>query len=286
MTQQDPQPLDQSVFGSPVAAPPAHPPVQPSKGSVAGSAIREIIETLVLAGIIFLAVRMVVLNFRVDGESMMPNMHNEEMLLVNRNAYRGVDLGPLDDLLPGKDNRASDGRFYPFDPPQRGDVIVFDPPTDSNKPYIKRIIGLPGEEVTFNKGRVIINGVELDEPYIDQDTRCGGNGRCDVVVEPGTVFVLGDNRGNSSDSRVFGLVPVGNIIGKAWVTYWPVPDFGFVPHKDYPGIPETSMSADDSRVLQPAASPTAGDDGGERQKKDRQKKEKDRQDTAAGTPAT
>ncbi|MFM9106000.1 MAG: signal peptidase I [Chloroflexota bacterium] len=264
------------------AAADAAPRTAPGRGSAVGGAVREIIETLVLAGIIFLAVRMVVLNFRVDGESMVPNLHNEEMLLVNRNAYLGIDLGPVGAMLPGGDDR-QDTRFYPFDPPQRGDVVVFDPPTRSNKPYIKRIIGLPGETVSFDGGQVYINGAVLEEPYIEEPTRCGGNSVCEITVEPDTVFVLGDNRGNSSDSRVFGLVPVGNVIGKAWVTYWPLPDFGFVPHKDYPGIPDTPMPAGGD--LLPAASPEAGGTGETRPRKDRQKK--DRADGAAesGTPA-
>src|SRR4051812_39295330 len=192
----------------------------PSAKHQAGRAVREIIETLLLAALIFFLVRLVVLNFRVDGGSMLPNLDNEEMLLVNRNAYQHVDL--------------NGNRYYPFDPPERGDVIVFDPPTNSDKPYIKRIIGLPGDEITFGDGRVIINGHPLEEDYITERTRCGRSDTCDVVVPPDTVYVLGDNRGNSQDSRVFGTVPVGNIIGKAWLSYWPPDDFGFVPHEDYP----------------------------------------------------
>jgi signal peptidase I len=161
-----------------------------------------------------------VLNFRVDGESMLPNLDDGEMLLVNRNAYQYVDV--------------SGNRYYPFDPPERGDVIVFDPPTGSDKPYIKRIIGLPGEEVTFGDGNVFINGELLPEDYIQDRTRCGARSdNCDVVVPEGYVYVLGDHRSNSSDSRVFGPVPVGNIVGKAWVSYWPVDDVGFVPHESY-----------------------------------------------------
>jgi len=280
MSQYDPQPIDPD--GS-AGTGTVHPqPARPSRSGTAGNAVREIVETLVLAGIIFLAVRMVVLNFRVDGDSMLPNMHNEEMLLVNRNAYRSIDLGPVGAILPGDENGEAPRRFYPFDPPQRGDVIVFDPPTRSNKPYIKRIVGLPGETVSFRGGEVFINGAVLDEPYIDEATRCGGDSVCEIVVEPDTVFVLGDNRGNSSDSRVFGLVPVGNIIGKAWVTYWPLPDLGFVPHKDYPGIPENPMPAGGN--LLPAATPEADAGGDDRPRKDRQKKERGEEDAEGGTP--
>lgn len=185
-------------------------------------AVREIVETLLLAALIFFLVRLVVLNFRVDGQSMTPNLDNEQMLLVNRNAYQFVDW--------------QGHTFYPFDPPERGDIVVFNPPTESDKPYIKRIIGLPGDEVTFNNGQVFVNGHMLEEDYIEDRTRCQRNDFCDVIVPEGSIFVLGDHRSNSSDSRVFGPVPIENVIGKAWLSYWPIEDIGFVPHESYPEI--------------------------------------------------
>src|SRR5687768_1597551 len=192
----------------------------PSAKNQAGRAVREVVETLLLAALIFFLVRLVVLNFRVDGESMLPNLDDGQMLLVNRNAYQYFDFG-------GE-------RYYPFDPPERGDVIVFDPPTGSDKPYIKRVIGLPDEEVTFSDGKVFIDGELLDEDYIEERTGCGRRlDHCDVVVPDGYVFVLGDHRTNSSDSRSFGAVPVENIVGKAWLSYWPADDVGFVPHESY-----------------------------------------------------
>ena len=213
---------------SPVVGQDAHDNLAPAQPSAVGEpqpaknqatrAVREIVETLLLAALIFLLVRLVVLNFRVDGESMLPNLDNGQMLLVNRNAYQHVDVGG--------------NRYFPFDPPERGDVVVFDPPTNSDKPYIKRIIGLPGEEITFGQGQVFVDGVPLPEDYIQDRTRCNREDRCDVVVPEDHVFVLGDHRSNSSDSRVFGVVPIENIVGKAWVSYWPPNDFGFVPHED------------------------------------------------------
>jgi signal peptidase I len=193
----------------------------PSAKNQAGRAVREIVETLLLAALIFFLVRLVVLNFRVDGESMLPNLDDGQMLLVNRNAYQYFDINGQ--------------RYYPFDPPERGDVIVFDPPTGSDKPYIKRIIGLPGDEVTFGDGQVLINGEVLDEDYIAERTRCNAarSDACDVVVPDGYIYVLGDHRTNSSDSRAFGVVPVENVVGKAWLSYWPPDDIGFVPHESY-----------------------------------------------------
>ena len=192
-------------------------------------AVREIVETLLLAALIFFLVRLVVLNFRVDGQSMTPNLDDGQMLLVNRNAYQFVDW--------------QGNRFYPFDPPERGDIVVFNPPTESDKPYIKRIIGLPGDEVTFSNGQVFVNGEMLDEEYIEDRTRCGRNDYCNEIVPEGSIFVLGDHRSNSSDSRVFGPVPIENVIGKAWLSYWPADDIGFVPHEEYPDIPNPVIEA-------------------------------------------
>jgi signal peptidase I len=209
------------------------------------SLIREVIETLILALIIFLAVRAVVLNFRVEGLSMSPNFHNREMLLVNRNIYFHFDLNALLNWVPGVDRKGQD-IVYPFHPPERGDVIVFNPPLpNADKPFIKRVIGLPGETVEVKEGGVYIDGQRLDEPYLHGvETHCYQQLNCPPVTLPkGYIFVMGDNRGNSEDSRAFGPVPINNIIGKAWVTYWPPDDVGVVPHHDYPDINDKPQSS-------------------------------------------
>ncbi len=228
--------LPQDGFSSPIAQPdePFTPP-QPVKVS-SSKFTREVIETIILAVVIFFGVRLVVLNFQVDGSSMMPNLQNREMLLVNRNVYMHFDVNSLVDWLPGVDH---DGEHivYPFHPPERGDIIVFNPPNNSDKPYIKRVIGLPGETVSFHDGFVYIDGQKLDEPYIKGAiTQCNRSVCQDVKIPEGDIFVMGDNRQNSADSRSFGPVSIDSIIGKAWVTYWPLDDFGLVPHFDYPGI--------------------------------------------------
>lgn len=205
---------------------------QESASKSALRAIREILETVLLAAVIFFGVRLLVLNFKVDGLSMMPNLNNNELLLVNRNAYEDIDLNNWINKLPFIDR---DGTWvvYEFDPPRRGDIVVFDPPNGDSKPYIKRVIATEGETVSFRDGFVYVNDIKLDEPYIS-----GGITDCQncepVVVPEDSVFVLGDNRRNSSDSRVFGPVPIDNIIGKAIVTYWPLEDIGRVPHYSYP----------------------------------------------------
>lgn len=201
------------------------------------SMVREIIETLILALIIFVAVRAVVLNFRVDGLSMTPNLENNEMLLVNRNAYFNFDSNGVVDWLPFVE-RDGENIVYPFGPPERGDIIVFDAPVNgADKPYIKRVIGLPGETVETRNGSVYINGQELDEDYLNgNDTFCGDQDCPPVAVPEHAVFALGDNRDNSQDSRNFGPVSVDRIIGKAWITYWPSDHIGVVPHYEYPEL--------------------------------------------------
>jgi signal peptidase I len=215
------------------------PTAKPTAGKTAARAVREIVETLLLALVIFVAVRALVLNFRVDGSSMVPNLHNREMLLVNRNVYFHFDENKWLNYLPWED-RKGEHIVYLFHPPQRGDIIVFNPPVASEKPYIKRIIAVGGDTVEIKAdGYVYVNGVRLEEPYIQGGiTECNVR-KCDPVHVPeGSVYVLGDNRRNSSDSRIFGVVDIDDIIGKAWLTYWPLSDFGLVPHYNYPDIPK------------------------------------------------
>ncbi len=222
---------DDAIDGSP---PPQDEPVivsTPARKQT--SAIREIVETALIAILIFVLVRTLVLNFRVDGSSMLPSLVNGEMLLVNRNAYHTYDLYSLVDWIPGVHHTEAK-EFTPFSGPHRGDVIVFDPPVSSDKPYIKRVIGLPGDTVEIRDGSVFVNGTKLDETYLHGDTTDCQPRACDpVVVPPGHVFVLGDNRAHSSDSRYFGVVSIDSIVGKAWITYWPIGHIGTVPTADY-----------------------------------------------------
>lgn len=197
------------------------------------SALREIVETALIAILIFVGVRALVLNFRVDGSSMLPSLVNGEMLLVNRNAYDSFDLYTLIDWIPGV-NHADAKEFTPFPGPHRGDVIVFNPPVTSDKPYIKRVIGLPGDTIEIKDGSVFVNGTKIDEPYLHGDTTdCQPRACAPVVVPEGEIFVLGDNRAHSSDSRYFGTVKISAVVGKAWITYWPIGHIGKVPTADY-----------------------------------------------------
>lgn len=203
------------------------------------SALREIIETALLALLIFVLVRTFVLNFKVDGRSMLPTFENGEMLLVNRNAYRAFDAWDVIDWIPGVDERNTTP-LLDFGSPERGDVVVFTPPEPGeDKPYIKRVIGLPGDEIDVRNNHVYVNGIELDEEYVGgRDSTCpSGWQNCGPLTVPeGSVFVMGDNRTNSEDSRFFGPVSEDRIIGKAWVVYWPTESWGTVDHQEYPEL--------------------------------------------------
>lgn len=170
-----------------------------------GAALRELIETLVLTLVIFLIIRFAVQNFRIEGSSMEPNFHDGQYLFVNK-------------------------LIYMFQSPQRGDVIVFVPPTSSSRDFIKRVIGLPGERVEIRSGTVFINGEPLIENY---PLNPGSYSAGPIVVPPDEYFVLGDNRNYSSDSHSWGTVPIKKIIGKAWFSYWPPQMIGFVPDYSY-----------------------------------------------------
>ncbi len=193
----------------------------------------EIIETILLALLIFLMVRGVVLNFRVDGNSMEPSLSHAEMLIINRRAYTSLDVNSMLSYLPGID-RADEDRRYLFNPPNRGDIVVFRPPGTNGDPYIKRIIGLPGETIEVRDGAVYVDGQRLDEPYVSSPTAWRGSGaEPSVEIPDDEYFMLGDNRSNSSDSRSFGTVPKENIIGKSWLAYWPPGSIQLFPSPSY-----------------------------------------------------
>jgi signal peptidase I len=192
---------------------------------------REVAETLLLAALIFLAVRGSFQNFKVEGHSMDPSLADGEYLIVNKLTYAQIDLSFLD-FLPFFD-AGDDPVHYLWGSPDRGDVIVFRAPTSPERDFIKRIIGLPGDTVTIDQatGQVSVNGSPLSENYILGTTSCSQS--CEWKVPEANTeesrnqcgsndcyFVLGDNRQNSSDSRQGWFVPKENIVGKALITYW------------------------------------------------------------------
>ena len=188
-----------------------------------GRLARDLIETVILALLIFVGVRAMVQNFRVEGSSMEGTMHDGQYILVNKALYFKVDLGFLD-FLPFFDAGDNPVRHI-FRAPRRGDVVVFRFPNQTDRDFIKRIIGEPGDEVVVKDGLVFVNGGVLDEKYIlERPSYTFGP----QVVPDGQYFVLGDNRNNSYDSRSWGYVPEEDIVGRAWVSYWPFSDFGLI----------------------------------------------------------
>lgn len=190
------------------------------------SALVEILQTVILTLVIFFAVRSVVQNFRVEGASMLDTLHSGQYLLVNKVTYLDLEGTPLERLVAANP-KDRDGPRYLFGGPQRGDIIVFEAPRSQDRDYIKRVIGLPGDEVRISRGRVLVNGDELDEPYI---VHRAGYDHPKTKVPDGHYFVLGDNRPNSSDSHLNWTVPSHDIIGKAWFSYWPPAEWGAVDH--------------------------------------------------------
>ncbi|MFQ6019824.1 MAG: signal peptidase I, partial [Dehalococcoidia bacterium] len=153
--------------------------------------------------------------------------HNGQYLIVNKLAYATIDTG-IFDWVPFY-NAGEDSVHHIFGAPGRGDVVVFQAPNDQQKDFIKRIIGVPGDHVEVSQGDVILNGEVLEEPYVDGDTTCPAD--CVLDVPKKNYFVMGDNRANSSDSRTFGPIPEDNIIGKAFISYWPLDDAGWAPNQ-------------------------------------------------------
>ena len=199
--------------------------------------VKELLETAIFILLVFLIVRGVIQNFKIEGQSMEPSLHTGQYILVNKIVYFHFDMNAPLRLLPGN-GELSARVVYPFHMPRRGEVVVFEYPRDLSKDYIKRVIGMPGDTVMIKDGQVFVNNVLLDEPYLKGvQTTCRGDDPCNqgqtVPVPLGSVFVMGDNRNNSSDSREWGELPLDGIIGKAWVSYWPRDYWGVIPTPTY-----------------------------------------------------
>ncbi len=197
----------------------------PQRKSSLKPLVVEILQTVLLTLIIFAGVRSVVQNFKVDGASMEPTLHTGQYLLINKMAYfhiEGVPLQIAEDLHLVTTTGDS---AFPFGGPQRGDIVVFRYPGGPDRDFIKRIIGLPGDTIQIERGRVYVNGVLQQEDYIEAVPTYSLPPQ---KVPQDSYFVLGDNRPNSSDSHIWGYVPEANLIGKAWVSYWPPNEWGVV----------------------------------------------------------
>lgn len=177
------------------------------KSLIAVRILREVLITALIALAIFLPMRATVQGYEVQYSCMMPNVLDGDWIIVGKTAYH-------------------------FSAPQRGDTIVFEPPASLNSeyPFIKRLIGLPGETVEVRDGLVYIDGVPLPEDYLNEPPRYTVP---PTVVPHNEYFVLGDNRNSANDSHNGWTVPDDNLIGKARVTYWPPARWSVIDHFRY-----------------------------------------------------
>ncbi len=194
--------------------------------------IREILITLGLALIIYLAFRGTIENSVVDGSSMQPGLQNGQRLIVVTAVYHFAD-------------------------PQRGDVVIIHPPIDPQRSFVKRIIGLPGDKVAVRGGKVYINNIPLDEPYIKDSPRYTVS---TYQVPANSYYVLGDNRNNSTDSHYGWTVTRENIVGEVWLRYWPINAWGIV--RGYP-LSQELLNSDRKQAgaVSDPVSGSAGDQG-------------------------
>ena len=185
---------------------------------------REIMEAVLLALVALVVLQGTVRNFQVEGSSMSPTLEGGQYLIVDQVSYFQLDVERLSRTIPFWDASDSSPQFA-FDPPTRGEIIVFQFPQDPDKDFVKRVVGLPGETVEVRSGTVYINGDALQEPYLMRTDRSSAR---PLVLDDKEYYVIGDNRRNSNDSRAWGVVPEENIVGKVWMVYWPWEDVGVV----------------------------------------------------------
>ena len=175
----------------------------------------EIAETLILTVVIFFLIQNFVAQpYRVEQQSMQDTLEPGQYVLVDK-------------LTPR------------FDPYKRGDIVVFHQPDEGGAggtPFIKRVVGVPGDAVTIEDGSVFVNGQALSEPYVKDGETTDGADESQVTVVDDTLFVLGDHRSNSTDSRVFGSIPSSSVIGRAWLRYWPLSSLGILETPRYGNV--------------------------------------------------
>lgn len=166
--------------------------------------LREVVETVVLVAAIYALVNLLTARFIVEGPSMQPNFYTGQFVIVSRLNYM-------------------------LSEPQRSDIIVFHYPGNPEEDYIKRVIGIPGDTIEIRDQQVYVNGVLIDEPYINEPcNRASCPDRVYPTLGANEYFVMGDNRNHSSDSRRFGAVGREYIVGAALFRYWPPQDWGLV----------------------------------------------------------
>ena len=192
------------------------------------SVFREILDALVLSLVVFLLIQTSIQNFKVEGASMHPTLESGQYLIVNKLAYANLDLARLSKLIPVWRVNSVEN-YQSIGSPARGEIIVFrfpDPnPSNRERDFVKRVIGIPGDKVAIVNGVVWVNQEPLREEYLIHQDMFNMDER---ILTETNYFVLGDNRTGSNDSRAWGPVPEKNILGKVWSVYWPLSDWGIL----------------------------------------------------------
>lgn len=173
--------------------------------------LREIVETLLFVGLVFIIVHFAIQTYRVADTSMTPQLQPDQLVVINKAAYV-------------------------FSGPQRGDIVLVDDPTDPSKQYLERVIGIPGDTITVTVSTVQVNGVTLNEPYVHL---ASGSVESPTIVPPTKLgpnqfWVMNDSRSNVTDSRTFGPAPRSNIAGKAVLIFWPLSQLSGI--STFPGV--------------------------------------------------
>ena len=185
---------------------------------------REIIEAVLIALVVLIVLQTTVRNFKVEGSSMAPTLAGGQYLVVDQASFFKFDKERLSRIVPFWKAPEAEPE-YVFDPPARGEVIVFNYPLNPQKDFVKRVVGLPGETVEVRDGTVFVDGEALPEPYLQRKDRSDVS---PLALGEKEYYVIGDNRRNSNDSRSWGAVPEDNIVGRVWLVYWPWDDIHVV----------------------------------------------------------
>jgi len=178
--------------------------------------VRELIETIILAGLIFALIQATIQNYQVEGSSMVPTLAPGECVLTNKITYSHFSPGRYFGY-DGESNKYQNDKVFLLGPPQHGDIVVFKYPHDPSRHFVKRVIGTPGDQIAIVNGMVSVNQKKIYEPYINSQSSTSNMNP--VILHSEEYFVLGDNRQSSNDSRTWGPIKNEHIIGEYWLSY-------------------------------------------------------------------